>query len=202
MLLTFFVIGLVSQVNKKASFPLLFTMVYLAVILCFPNSTQGFRYLLPVFPFILFYILCGMKSIAIQGKIAPHIMPVFVSITMVFQSINGLPWVAYQTEIADGPQRPHAQEAFEFIKNQTPVDAVFVFNKPRVLGLYAQRYSWANHPQKDYPFIQTELNDLKWDYLVQTKHVENKPLEDYIAAHKNDLTLVFDNTIFQIYSKL
>lgn len=201
LLLAFGLIGIVSKMKIRPDFHEIFMWMYLATILFFPNKTQGFRYLLPLLPIAMLFIIYGLKSLKKSGKYRQWILPGFMIVTLAFQSLNGLHWLKWQNEMMEGPERPHAQQVFEFIRNHVPTDAVVVFTKPRVLGLYAQRHSWANNPQVDYPHIKTELSELGWHYLLVCEHLENQPLGQFIAENRDVITLVFDNGVFQLYQK-
>jgi hypothetical protein len=99
---------------------------------------QGIRYLLPLLPLYIFYILEGARSIG--ARLRPRTNVAFQSALLMGALACFL--ASYSTvdlEHIDGPLDPEAQEMLQYIRAHTEPDDVILFEKPRLLGLLANR---------------------------------------------------------------
>ena len=185
---------------KRQYFLALTTLGYLLIVLSFPNTTQGFRYLLPIFPLLLFILLQPIRlipSIPVWAKLG---------IVTVFTFLFGLAYADgiqfhSKSKTIKGPQQAEAQQLFNFAAS-TDNSSVFVFVKPRVFGLYASRYSYCNNRALEETNTAKELNNLGYDYLVLHKEIVNPALERFIEENQDQLSVSFKNDLFIVYSRL
>lgn len=199
-LLTFLIVGFfLKSLQKIRAMEILF-ISYLGVIFSFPNTSQGFRYLLPVFPIMIYYIIHGISSIKLTVNIKKAYFALFFLIAIGLQYKRDINKIIKQSDkVINGPQHPLSKELFLFIKNETQEDDRFVFTKPRVFGLYASRDCYTNNEKTDNPTAEIQLNKLGFDYIVTCTDLKNKPLGSYLKTHKSKLKEVFKNKKFTIY---
>lgn len=190
--IAFFFVGLLWRLMDHPGVLEWSTIGYVLVVLLFPNTTQGFRYLLPLFPLVLYYILTGFRAIRLPKPVNPHRAALIALLLAGFPYQNYLKHALRADENHLGPQSPAAQQLFHFVRKNTPEDAVFAFSKPRVLGLYANRPSIAQHPEKNW--------STEFDYLVLAPELPDPASELYVQVHREDLVLVFENARFQVYA--
>jgi hypothetical protein len=163
------------------------------------------RYLFVIFPFLLFYVARGLELIKPRIKfnknIAVLLLGLFVLIPYSF-SISNI--VKHQNEILKGPQEPESIETFNYIKKNTPPNAVFAFIRARIIKLYADRtgvYSWYWY-EKDENVEQ--LNDrfmrMNVNYLLFNSDLKDSALERYIQKYPDNIQLIWQNAKFRMYS--
>ncbi len=196
------ILGLIKSLLKKADFTDYFFIMYMGVVVLFPVYTQGFRYVLPVFPIAMKYILVGFQSISLEIHVRKPIVYVVVCYCV---------YLTYEREVeivkdhypnqTYGPQTVQAKELFQYINQSTGPDEVVVFNKPRVLGLYSQRGSFALYTFGELETTENQLRDLNWNYLLQCTELSDPPMEEYLAAHGNEVESVFSNDKFRLFKK-
>ena len=200
--LSFFILGLFIKCMKRPGYPEYIILLYLLVILSFPNTTQGFRYLVPVAPLILFYIITGIRSVRLPVMIKPGYIALFIGLIMLVQYKSGvLGIISSQNNTLVGPQEPEAVSVFGFIKKNTPENSKIVFIKPTVLALYTGRKSFTNHPSQSLAAAENQYETIGFDYLLSTTDFGNNALDEYIKKNSDKLSLVFENGKFKLYKK-
>ncbi|MFQ3579462.1 MAG: hypothetical protein SNJ71_04895, partial [Bacteroidales bacterium] len=201
IVLLLFAYGYLKSVYQKRM--MLFTsyvFIYVGLILFLGFTTQGFRYMLPIIP--LFYLFATLAVKELVSKVSWNI-PYFKIILFViyFGLISpGITKIIRETPILlEGPYKASAQETFDYIKQNTPKNSIIVFNKPRVIALFAERNSFSNNIHLT--DCTEELKLLNHNYIVLYSKLENIPLKNYINKHNEEFLEVWNNEEFQIYKK-
>ena len=207
VILTFTILGFINSCIKKIGLIELFILCYLSIITIYPNKTLiiGMRYLFPILPLLFYYTAKGLQLIKIDFKINNNIKALllgsFVLIPYTF-SVSNI--VKHQHKILHGPQEPESIEAFDYIKNNTPPNAIFVFFRARVLALYTGRkgtYSWYWTTAHETPeelherFKKTGVN-----YILINSDLEDLGIELYIKKYPEKVRLVWQNAKFKLLS--
>jgi len=183
----------------------IFLPLYLAIVILWPTH-QGFRFLIPVIPFVIFYFFVGYKRVINYfsrrfGQISLHKWlryPIFLWIASIaFIYICKYSTLDF-TSIQDGVHTNEAKALFQYIHDFTEQDDVFMFKNPRILNLYTGRKSSVY-------FNPLNRNDL-WNYIreIRATHliVETKGpsfLSYFIQEYKGSLSLTYSNKDFQVY---
>ena len=158
------VLGYIASVRQPISIYELFAPLYLLAVPLFPVF-EPLRYLIPLLPLYIFYILIGAESLQIgQRRMA-------AAGTLVVLLIILLTYTARYTKQDFGPQRegiavPTSTELFDYVRQRTEPDDVFVFVKPRVLALMTGRRCAAWQLPANMPSIEAYHDDL-WRYFRQ-----------------------------------
>jgi hypothetical protein len=200
--ITLFLFGFVRKIIKEIDFSDYIFIIYLFIILIYP-IVQGFRFLLPVYPFIALYIVFGLKSISLNLKMkSKYIFPLAFVLLLFFIYVHDIRSILkYQKDIIPGPQTKYSIEAFDYIKSNTDKEAVFAIIKPRVLALYTSRPSIGIGMDKSPKEIDKKFSDVGVDYVIQLEDKKNVYLENYISHNKSNLTLIWSNEKIKIYSR-
>jgi hypothetical protein len=132
--------GFLKKVKKGPDFSEFFVFAYLVMILMW-TSWQGFRFLLPVVPMMLYYAGLQISELGIalfgtRARYAPWVA-VFALFFAVAPSLRALQ--RNHRNPMEGPMSPDAQEAYREIQRRTPRDAKFLADKPRALALFTDR---------------------------------------------------------------
>jgi len=146
--LPFFFTGLVKTINRY--YPMvIYGILTMGVNIIWP-ANQGLRFLLPIFPFYLFFLLLGMEWYVrvmegIERKVAFSVVAGFVLLAAFFFSRQAMELalanIRNHREVSSGPFTPASQEMFNYIKSNTAQDSVIVFFKPRAMRLLTGRAS-------------------------------------------------------------
>lgn len=197
--LTFLVIGFFQKIIKHPGFLELVFVAYLAIVFSFPNYSQGLRYLFPIIPIIFYYIIIGLKSIQFKKEINTNYYILSLLFITIFLYKTEIATIANRKHVEDGPFSTEALETFDFIKNNTDESAIFIFTKPRVLGLYSERLSLGNNPTDNLKTTEKQLKDYNWKYILRTSELRDNAIDSFIFIHKNELDTLYLNSSFVLY---
>ncbi|MEZ4773928.1 MAG: hypothetical protein R3D00_12155 [Bacteroidia bacterium] len=186
---------------KLRTFPLpfLIVLVHIAMLGIYPYF-QGARFLFPVLPMFLFYILAGIEWFAGKTGIKKYMGPVVFTVLLLFD-IPDVVSVYQKTfrPIISGPQQEVATEVFSFIGKELPGDVRILFHKPRALALYAGKTSM---------FPGYMPPEIMWDFFMQKNMshflindwMETQAERDFFEENGCHLTLIFRNDRYRLYS--
>jgi len=198
--LAFFILGFIKKCMKNFGILELYVMGHLIIIFSFPNLSQGFRYLLPILPLAIYYIIFGLLSVKLETKINSKYFIFIIGFLCLLQYSKGISNILeIQKNIVIGPQEKQAIEAFNYIKENTPHNAVIIFIKPTVLSLYAERKSLTNRYDQDIPTIEKKFREIGANYYLTTTDMQNAPLETFLAEKKDSIDLIWSNSRFNLY---
>lgn len=203
--LTFVVIGFFKKIFIKLDFIDLVVIFYFLFILIYPYGNAGFRFILPIAPVLFYYALLALKDIKISFTLWNKKVLIFLlgSLILVQYKVGVEKIIKQQKDVLWGPQEPSAAEAFAFIKNKLPEDALIDFVKPRALALYAERNSYHMKPGQSMQNIRDNIDHINISYLLYTDEPINffpeDSLEKYISLSDNKLVCEWSNSKFRLY---
>lgn len=192
LLMAFFLIGLLTKLLKRPSVLEFTLMGYTLALIAMPETALGFHALLPMMPLVAYYIVLGAGRVRLPRTPKAHWAALVALLAVGLPYQNYLAYALRADVNAAGPQSIEAQQAFAFIKSETPEDAVIAFVKPRVLGLYAERDAWAQHPEK-------ELRG-HFDYVLVSEDLPDAPADRFLSRADTAWTPVFRNDRFTLYA--
>ena len=120
--------GFASRTVQWVSAVELFFAGHLAVLILWPGAS-GDRYILPMIPFFLFYVMAGFERLRWK-----HAAAVFAGLTLTLYAMYYLK--ADYGPLEDGPRQASFQEMTRFVEQSTEARDLHVFWNPRVLALY------------------------------------------------------------------
>lgn len=201
VLFIFFLIGLWKR-QEKEPILIIFFSLWMLLLITWPYW-QGPRFIFPLLPSFIYFILQGMKS-------AVHRLPekydrigqgmfygfwvLIIGIFLYTTTTRAYNNVSNGRNI-NGPYDPVSREVYSYINEETPPDSVVIFFKPRAMRLMTDR---------DTLMINQCEGMLKGDYIVLSKKVgENNQIPpEQIDSCNLPLDNVFDNRRFIIYKVL
>ena len=180
-----------------------YVMLTLSLCIIWP-AMQGLRFLFPVLPFYLSFVLTGSE--ALQGDSSTEstknrslrkiVNPVFVSLFLLW---FGILWKNPYFNISDnlgmssGPFTATAKSMFSFISENTERESVVIFFKPRVMRMMTGRKS----------ILINKMEELeRGDYLClyrKTRYAQVSPdaIKHYLK--RGVAQVVYENTDFDVY---
>jgi hypothetical protein len=145
--LFFCAIGGILFIKKRMYTYPLFSLLY-GTFLCFWPANQGFRFLLPILPFLLLFFAASHNTLLpFLKKNMPNLNYFYKAFVISFiillnyYSVVKVTHGTHQEEIRINLEYNDSPSAalFAFIKNKTEKDAKFLFPKPRALALFGER---------------------------------------------------------------
>ena len=151
----------------------------------------------------MYYLVEGLKTVQLFPKISIAAKTWFLG-SLVLATYLNMIWFYIITadNINPGPQEEASIQAFEHIKNTTSDDAVFLFSKPRVLALYAERQCLANSKNDNDENISILLEAYEIDYILVHQEVSDEAIKRFIKNHQEHLKEEYINTKFMLYKNL
>jgi len=179
---------------------LAYSLATLGLYILWPER-QGLRFIYPVLP-ILFILACDGLQLALSRLSAPwqvHAARALIGFWLILAifSLVISAKTAYANMAAgrdiNGPFDPVSKEMYNFIRAETPAEAVAIFVRPRALRLFTSRDSFMTENCADLP---------KGDYLAINQKVGDVgqiPPEQLKACPGVTLTKVYVNQRFTVY---
>jgi len=162
---------------------------------------QGLRFIYPVLPFLFIFAFDGLK-LAIERlpagwqALASRAVTGFWGILLLL-SLGTSAYLAWGNLAANreinGPFDEFSYDLYEFIRDETPADAVIVFVRPRAMRLFTDRDSFMTTrcqdlPKGDYAAIHEKIGDVGQISPEQITACPGVTLEE-----------VFNNRRFTVY---
>jgi hypothetical protein len=192
--------GILRNFIKGFGFLEISGLSYLAVLLIYPYSHGTYRFIFPMGFLLIYYMALGFKGfdpgITISGLgksvVAGCILLILLTPTLIQQ-------IRTRSYIMDGPQQKNPKEAFAWIRDNTPANAIIAFAKPRALSLYTNRYGFANLPDQDIAPMHVRFLKEGVTYLLESKALSDESFHRYIRMNDAMLEHVWGNKEFDLY---
>jgi hypothetical protein len=166
---------------------IVFGSLLLALLLAWPSTRQGLRFIYPLVPLYLYFVLRESQFLA-AGRFDRRTIQLgwvwaFVTLSAAVAQVG---WQATNPRV-DGPYQRDAVDLFAFVRQQVGVDERVSFFKPRVLTLYTARLA-ADVSDPAAP----RAEPIRW-------FIYRRSTPETIArAKSNDLEEVFQNATFLV----
>jgi hypothetical protein len=187
-------VGLVRSMAIRASPVELFVLAYVATIFLFPGY-QGVRFLCPLLPFFFAYVF-GLVD-AVRRPILKYAALAIVAapLALSYASFHrGARWDA----IADGAHTPAARALFDYVRNHTPADAVFVVGKPRAFSLYTDRPAAVYHEWGTEDEWASFMKRIGTRYVVTGMPSVDR-FDDWVRRDGADFRLVYERGDLRLF---
>ena len=132
----FFLIGWIRKSSKAFGLCEIFFMIYIAVILIYPYNNTSHRFLAPIIPLILYYVVIGLqqlRSINTRSLITTAFLAMLWSSNFI-QFKNLIQFNQFEVK---GPETNEAKAAFKYINKELQGETI-AFTKPFVVLYYSQ----------------------------------------------------------------
>ncbi len=199
-MLVFLIIGLLKSLWRPRFMELL-VLLYLGAIMIFPYGDAGFRFLLPVLPFFLYYVVIGLQSINIRLPIGKGTMALLLGGFVLIQYKISDEDLFRQDDsvIVPGPQEKGSVDAFNYIRTNTDPKAVIAFCKPRALSLYAERSSVANYDKYTPEQCLKKFKETGVSYYLVQNEITDGVMINFLKQNEASIRPVWNNDKFTLY---
>ena len=182
-----------------------FLPLYMAIVILWPTH-QGFRFLIPVIPFVIFYFFIGYKRVV--NYLSRRFGHISLNKCLRYPIVLWIAFIAFAyvckystldfTSISDGIHTNETKALFQYINEYTKQDDVFMCKNPRILNLYTGRKSSVYFNPVDKKDLWNYIREIGATHLI----VETKGpsfLARFIQLYKDSLYLTYSNKDFQVY---
>lgn len=196
---TFF-IGLFLQPRNKIRFQEFWLGGYLLLILFYPYSQSGVRFLLPVLPVIIMYCIDGSRFL-IQQLSLPKTKIIYGSMLLMF--ISYIPEtkkiITQSNKPLDGPYLETSREMIQYLQQHLPPASTVAFYKPRALSLFTDMKSTSWLVNQKSEAIRNLFERTKVDYIVQDNEIKDAALDYFIWNEAKLLNKLWNNDRYALY---
>jgi 4-amino-4-deoxy-L-arabinose transferase-like glycosyltransferase len=198
--LTMSILGFIRRMLTRPEVHDLFFIIYVIILLFFPNNYSAYRLLLPVGFILLYYAAFGFKSIRLPWQLSSKNQVLLLGIVIGAMFIPGIVRViSARNTILEGPQQKEAVQAFEYISKNTPDNAAIVFFKPRALALYTGRKGMVDPMTPDPTAIFLEITRADAGYILIHNELSPESMKRFVRIMKSRATLTWSNSKFKLY---
>lgn len=193
-------IGLIRKISENFEAVDIFFILYMLVLMVYPNNFSAFRFMVPAGFIMLIYAATGIKSVMVLPKVNGMTKTLVLSIFLFILYLPGIAGVirGRYTTLA-GPQEASAVEAFAYIRNNLPEDAILMFPKPRALSLYAERAAFADPVSRDMTKFHEQVMTAGANYFLLSKKISREESFRYMRVMNSRVEKIWSNEVFELY---
>lgn len=199
LFLYFFINGFKVLVGREKVIVFIL-IIHLISIIAFPFQ-QGMRYALPMMPLIVYIMLKGGKYYFPNSSFL-RISSLIIICCFIYSQTNAIK--RYNAQVANSvtwtPYSYSTALAWQYIKLNTPPDAIFVTAFPRVLSFFTERPAFSPC-MLDSEGIKRDIEKMKASYVVVNKQTERwaPTLEPFTNSKVSVLDTVYSNNEVVIF---
>jgi len=192
-------IGYAARIKRGITVFEIFSVLYLTLVIIWP-AHQGARFLIPVIPLYIFYVFIGIENFFINQKGAQKLI-FAITAAAIFVSYIGKYTTLDYGYIREGIGKKETKELFDYIRNNTQKNDIFIFQKPRALALYTGRNASVYHCPSDYRELCKYFKGIKASYLIAGEpfDADRTYLRLFVERYRNYLEIVYSNQDFKVY---
>ncbi|MDH5684067.1 MAG: glycosyltransferase family 39 protein [candidate division WOR-3 bacterium] len=176
-LLVFLIIGLVNIIKKKSiGVWEIYLVIFMVITLSWPQVWSGDRFLIPILPFLIYYIFVGLSQFSqfVKFKVLTQIILGLMIILALVDSVKKIPPnLANLSAYLNGDKYAGYPmdwqryfETLKWIKENTENDAIVVSRKPPFTYLLGQRKSFLFLFSNDVDQIISDFYQKKASYIL------------------------------------
>lgn len=196
LILAAFFIGIFIQLKKKFRLLELIAFLYIGVLLLYPY-TGGYRFLLPILPIVMLWIMEGFSILKPQLKFK-NVMGISMLFLFILSFYPELKNLKQKEKLPYGnPQLPEALALYDWLA-EIPNQEAVLFLKPRALAYYTNQTTLATEPDASLSSLIKDLRTFNVRYVIKTIDFEYPVLNTYIRGLPPQ-NLVYENFRFKVW---
>lgn len=197
-----FILGLIRQVRDGIGIWECLAACHMAILSLWPYS-DPYRFLLPIVPLIVAYILMGFQSMTSALPRPAARTAILLALAVVSVSYARGYFQNYRALQVGGIFAPDSRQVWDYVSNHTPADSMILFRKQRTLSLltghHSAGFASADPPGEDW----ADLCSVHPDYILAAPSIfedERKTLDPVLEQVRDKLALTFSNSTFRLYA--
>ena len=143
LVIILFIIGIIFSIKSKINtihFALVFYMMFLLI---YPYNGDTIKYLVPIVPLFVYFIIFGFNSIIQQINFKYKQLLIIGFLSVVLLSNSKTIWLAVNQQSNQiGPYNIEAMDDLEKVKELVPSEKTIAFGKPFIINLLCDRHSY------------------------------------------------------------
>jgi preprotein translocase subunit Sss1 len=198
--LTLSILGFIRKILTHMEVYDWFFIIYLFILLVFPNNFSAYRLLIPLGFILLYYAALGFKSIRLPSVFMGKNLVILFGTVILVLFIPGIIQVFQaRNTVLEGPQEQRAAHAFRYISGNIPDSSLVVFFKPRALALYTGKQGMVDPFSNDLTAIYTQVHNAGADYILIHNELTSESMKRFVRIMKSRVELVWKNRRYQLY---
>jgi hypothetical protein len=194
------VFGFIRKMLTRIEVFDIFFIIYLFILLVFPNNYSAFRLLIPAWFILLYYAAMGFKSLRIDYVKSGRSRVWILGAILLLMYIPGLIALASaRHSIQDGPQEPKTMVAFQYISRNVADTSTIAFFKPRALSLYTGKHGFADPFTSDPTDIHIQLQKHGVDYILVNDVYTGRAMKRYVRILKSRALEIWKSKEYHLY---
>jgi hypothetical protein len=203
VIFTFTILGMIKSFSRRPELVDMIVILYLGVLIIYPYRMGGVRFLIPIVPLLVIYLVKGLETVHIFPKISKSAKTVFLGTLLLVSYLGMIVYIVNtQHQVLEGPHEEVSVEAFSFIKENTDKDDVILFVKPRVLAFYTDRKSLTNYIGRDVNGIAELIENYEVDWVLTHTQISDEAIQKFIREQENICEYYWGNDKFSLYKVL
>ena len=191
-------LGYLQRARTRVTMCEIYIPLHLVVTIIWPFP-GGLRFLIPIFPLYVFYSLLGVRDICTRFSVKrPEQTSLAVVVFFVATTYAGNYSKMDFGTIPGGFGNLKCTEFFEYVKEQTDPTSVFIFKKPRALGLFGERRTSGYPAPGSDADLWNYINSVHASYLVESP-IDAPFWDQFVDRNRPRLCEVYSNGDFKVY---
>ncbi len=200
VIFTFTLLGMMKSFFRRLELADMIVILYFGILLIYPYRHAGIRFLFPVLPFLLIYLVRGLETVSIYPNIKKTIKVLFLGSLVLLSYLNMFSYIIRTDhQVLQGPQEEASIDAFGYIIENTAEDAVVLFAKPRVLALYTGHQSLGNVKGSEPIEIANLIMKYDVGYVLVQDEISDAAIKDFIYRQDGLCEYSWSNDKFVLY---
>ena len=182
------------RIRERASIVETFIPFCVIALIVFPGSAA--RYLFPLIPLYVFYILLAFESVT--SSLTPRARgSALAALVCIVLAVYGARYTSLDYGPLEGAAKSaHTEDLFQYIRAATGETDVFVARRPRVLSLWTGRSASVYHQSSD-DDLWSYFEDIGADYLVSGPE-DTDDYRAFIERSVDRLEVTHENAQFTV----
>jgi hypothetical protein len=191
--------GMVVGFLRHRRFDDLLAGLYIALFLVYPYGAGGFRFILPLVPFLFVYMGRGMNTLLDGAGLPVNTARLVITALLILLYRPGvLRVIDSRGALLDGPQQPASQEMFSYLSTHCSPSDVVLFIKPKALALYTPVRTCSTVHTQQPAEVEALCRDLHVRFLLRADDPSDSALERFLAANPDRVAVEWQNSRFTL----
>lgn len=197
--LVFLIFGVVLKLKRNIALEDIIVGVYFFILLIYPYQQAPTRFLFPVFPLLIFYLIESVKFVS-QYLQRPKLITSLFVLFFVAQILIAVKGNYYYTNYSQKPSdlsSKETKEMLEFVRNQVGEDELILSSYPRIISYYCRRYAYASDPMLGLNAYIADKEKFQPQYFLISKIYSPKQDLEFLQTIK--AKKIFENKDYLLF---